>query len=232
MSTPQKCEDLEVGDITIALLNSDNPDAISMFVLTDIDPTVGSIYVTDNAWTGSALATTEGTLKLDIPAGGLDMGTLIGYGTVASPPTEFKSDWTTDGFFDIGINGDQLLIYCLKDDGAANFLWGFNTLADWAPSDLADYGTNTSALPQGLVNGNVAFEDCDNLFWKDPTPGISTSDKSEILAKFLDVENYDCNDDTRWEYDGTSPGNAGAHVDPQACIFFTLCGLFWTWWRS
>lgn len=96
MSTPQKCQDLEVGDITIALLNSDNPDSFSMFVLTDIEATVGSIYVTDNAWTGSEFATNEGTLKLDVPSSGIDMGTLIGYGTIASPPTELKSNWTTE----------------------------------------------------------------------------------------------------------------------------------------
>lgn len=64
MTTPQQCEDLEVGDITITLLNSDTPSALAMFALRDIDATVGSIFVTDNAWTGNDFTTEEGTLEV------------------------------------------------------------------------------------------------------------------------------------------------------------------------
>lgn len=63
---PNACQELEPGDVVIFLVNSDDPDLVALFALEDITKDVGSLYVTDNAWTGSELATNEGTLEVCI----------------------------------------------------------------------------------------------------------------------------------------------------------------------
>lgn len=61
---PNACQALEPGDITIFLMNSDVPTLVAMFALENINPEVGSIFMTDNAWTGSELLAEEGTLEV------------------------------------------------------------------------------------------------------------------------------------------------------------------------
>lgn len=63
-ATPNSCSMLKAGDIPVFLMNSDNPDQIVLFPLSDIDSDVGFLYVTDNAWTGSELMTNEGTYRV------------------------------------------------------------------------------------------------------------------------------------------------------------------------
>ena len=58
------CEELEPGDIVIFLQNSDNPDTVAFFPLTSIPAEVGSLFLTDNAWTGTELLDEEGTLEV------------------------------------------------------------------------------------------------------------------------------------------------------------------------
>lgn len=43
---------------------ADDPDYLAFFALVDIFPEVGSLYMTDNAWTGTDFASEEGTLKV------------------------------------------------------------------------------------------------------------------------------------------------------------------------
>ena len=63
-ATPNTCSNLKPGDIPIFLVNSDNPDQVVFFPLADISPSIGSLYVTDNAWTGTAFAETEGIMEV------------------------------------------------------------------------------------------------------------------------------------------------------------------------
>ena len=163
------------------------------------------------------------TFQLEIPNSGIAQGTLIGYGAVASPPTRFVNDWKEDGFFDINARGDQILIYCLVNATEPHFLWGFNTLKEWDISGLSDYDTNTSALPAELVDvGNVAFDHCDNLFWEDPTPKVSSSDKTENLAKFQDPLNYRCNDRLPWKYEEVEPNSSAANWGHENMLSLTI----------
>lgn len=67
-ATPNKCQELEPGDITIFLLNSDILDTFVFFPLVDIYPEVGSLYVTDNAWTGKEFLKEEGTVQVGLLA--------------------------------------------------------------------------------------------------------------------------------------------------------------------
>lgn len=48
------------------LMNSDDPDSFAIFALATIPPTVGSIYVTDQAWNGSHFLTNSGEVTLEV----------------------------------------------------------------------------------------------------------------------------------------------------------------------
>jgi hypothetical protein len=48
----------------VFLVNSDEPDQVIFFPLVDIPDTVGSLYLTDNAYLGEELATNEGTIEV------------------------------------------------------------------------------------------------------------------------------------------------------------------------
>ena len=61
------CEDLEPGDITIFLANSDLGDGLAFFTLTKIAATVNTLFVTDHAWTGTEFETEEeGTIQVSL----------------------------------------------------------------------------------------------------------------------------------------------------------------------
>jgi hypothetical protein len=64
--TPNACSMLEPGDLPIFLMNSDAPDTLVFFALTDLSEDVGTIFVTDNAWDGTELVNTEGTMQVRI----------------------------------------------------------------------------------------------------------------------------------------------------------------------
>lgn len=63
-ATPNTCSNLKPGDIPIFLVNSDNPDQVVFFPLADISASVGSLYVTDNAWTGTSFVEKEGIMEV------------------------------------------------------------------------------------------------------------------------------------------------------------------------
>lgn len=54
---------MEPGDIAITGVKSLDPDAIYLLALADL-PGGASIYISDNAWTGSSLKTNEGVMKV------------------------------------------------------------------------------------------------------------------------------------------------------------------------
>jgi hypothetical protein len=58
------CSSLKGGDAMVFLVNSDEPDQVIFFPLVDIPDTVGSLYLTDNAYLGEELATNEGTIEV------------------------------------------------------------------------------------------------------------------------------------------------------------------------
>jgi hypothetical protein len=57
------CNGLSPGDVMITAFNSDNPDAVAIVALNEI-AAGATLFMTDNAWTGSAFRTNEGTLKV------------------------------------------------------------------------------------------------------------------------------------------------------------------------
>jgi endonuclease I len=63
-ATPNACSSIKPGDAMVFLMNSDEPDQVIFFPLSEIPETVGSLYLTDNAWDGERLTTTEGTIEV------------------------------------------------------------------------------------------------------------------------------------------------------------------------
>lgn len=63
-ATPNKCQQLEAGDIAIFSVTSDDPDIIALFPLVDVYPEVDALYITDNPWNGTHLLTTESTIQV------------------------------------------------------------------------------------------------------------------------------------------------------------------------
>jgi hypothetical protein len=57
------CNGLSPGDVMITGFNSDNPDAVAIVAVNEI-AAGATLFMTDNAWTGSVFRTNEGTLKV------------------------------------------------------------------------------------------------------------------------------------------------------------------------
>ena len=63
-ATPNECSALSAGDINALIFNSDPIDQIVFFPVSDIAESIGSIYVTDQAWNGTDFVTDEGTIEV------------------------------------------------------------------------------------------------------------------------------------------------------------------------
>lgn len=67
-SPPSKdgsCMGIDYGDVAIIGMRSSDPDTVSLLALADL-PGGSSIYMTDNAWTGSSLKSNEGILRVSL----------------------------------------------------------------------------------------------------------------------------------------------------------------------
>jgi len=133
---------LTTGDLAVIAHNNDNTDQIVLVSMAPIaQGTV--IYLTDNAWTGSALSNVEGTWTYTFPAN-LNAGTRISI-------TPTSVGLTSVGTWDLSTSGDQIFIY----QGSAtspSFIYGFSSRA-WVSSSP---NLNTSLLPSTLTNGKTA----------------------------------------------------------------------------
>ena len=76
--TEGTCDGLAAGDIAIVAFNSKGNDNVLLVALNDV-PGSTTIYLTDNAWSGSSLYANEGVVKLTAPEGGIGKGTVFGY---------------------------------------------------------------------------------------------------------------------------------------------------------
>lgn len=63
-ATPNECSAIIPGGISMFALNSEDPDQVGFFPVDNIPGSVGSLYLTDNAWTGTKLLDNEGTLEV------------------------------------------------------------------------------------------------------------------------------------------------------------------------
>jgi len=93
---------LTPGDLAVIGHNNDNSDQIVLVSMAPIaQGTV--IYLTDNAWTGSALSNVEGTWTYTFPAN-VNPGTRINL-------TPTTAGITSVGTWDLSTSGDQIFVY-------------------------------------------------------------------------------------------------------------------------
>jgi hypothetical protein len=160
---------LTPGDIAVIAHNNDNPDQFAFVALVPIaQGTV--IRFTDNAWNGSALATSEGTLTYTAPSA-LAAGSRVILGT-SSPGV------SVSGTFELNTSGDQIIVYQGTASSPA-FIYAFSSRA-WVTGSVS--GT-TSRIPAGLVNGTTARDfssEVDNGFYNVTS---TSGDKAFILSQ-------------------------------------------------
>jgi endonuclease I len=63
-ATPNACTDLDPGDVSILIFNSDPVDQVVLFPVVDLPASIGSLYVTDKAWNGTDFCTNEGVIEV------------------------------------------------------------------------------------------------------------------------------------------------------------------------
>jgi hypothetical protein len=160
-----------------------------------------------------------------VPREGIQAGQSFGYG--ASSP--FNSQWeAVEGtVFDLGINGDQLLVYCLNADDKPHFLWGFSYNGNWSEPGLADYGTNTSALPEALQTlGHTILPHKDNCLYN----GTQSGRKTDLQAAFMNASNYDCSDEARFEIaDPQSGASSWTSMTTTTVVAMMSLLTMWGW---
>ena len=126
---------LTPGDIAVIGFNGDDPDVIRFVNLVNVAAGT-QVKITDNAWTGTALATAEGTdtwtAATDFPAGTVHTFTPV---TVA-----------------LGTTGDQILLY-QGTSTAPTFVFAVSSRS-WVTGSTS---TTTSRVPAGLTNGTNAL---------------------------------------------------------------------------
>jgi hypothetical protein len=126
-------------------------------------------------------------------------------------------NWTAiDGeeatsIFDLSVLGDQVFTYCLSADGEPHFLWGLSYNGDFLPSNMTNYGFNTSALPESLAEtGHVALSHADNCIYRGP----DQVNKTELRLEFMKPENYECQNDPPFDVEGLGPPSENAALAP------------------
>ena len=155
---------LAAGDILFIGYGTDDPDKFA-FISNTFIPGGTQINFTDNAYTGTALATNEGSTTWTSPAGGIAKGTvvaiqgtnvIVGGGSVGSNNMSYST------------SGDQILAY-QGSSASPVFITGISSTG-WMSSGTTN--SNTSYLPASLaINiSAVSFaSEEDNGYYSGPT---------------------------------------------------------------
>ncbi len=154
--------------------NSDNPDTVVMVATSDIPEGV-TIYMTDNAWTGSTFRSNEGTVKLTTPVGGIPKGKIVTFGDNSlynTPP--FTSLWENDrGNFALSTSGEGIFVYCLTDEDDASSFSHLTALT---------YVSTEVSVPSALSPGTfVQLSHIDNRYY-DGERNVPSSQLRSLIA--------------------------------------------------
>lgn len=98
------------------------------------------------------------------PEDGIPEGSLFGYG----PQSLNEQLWTKDhGTFSLGLEGDNMFLYCLDFWNRIRFLSAFSNVGSWQSPflDASVYGQNGSALPVVLRNNTITLPHKDNYYY-------------------------------------------------------------------
>lgn len=235
------CDEIEIGSVYFLNVNL-YPEIISgegfyqtgegrhgevtLFAFEDLPGNL-DLYLTDRAWDSAANAFVnndveqEGTVVYTTPSSGVPSGLAFGMGNNTLVEDTGGLDWMDVGtnssfWFHLGLDGDQVFLYCLGADGSQRPLAGFSYGGPFLPEAPADtdYGTATSGAPgyfyeptpntsefraqtPGLLVMRPKEECFNRIFWhwqfESPSSGV---------MQFNDLQNA-LSDDTHWV--GTSP---------------------------
>ena len=173
---------LQPGDVAIVGYNFKNPDEFSFITFADLDPGT-IIYFTDCGWTSSnTFRVGEGIVTYTVPAGGKAGGSVITFGIDPGFTTAGVS-----GFWGLSTAGDQILVY-QGSFAAPQFIYALNNNGNAVWQTTAS-DNNTSALPQGLVNGYSAVA----LIEKEDGEyncSSAVTDKNQLLPLISDFNNW------------------------------------------
>lgn len=170
------------GDLAFTGFDADGNDNFAVVTFVNI-PANTTIYFADKGWTGSAFATTEGTLTWNSGEALIPAGTVIGFYNVST----FASSNATSGSIKatnlaLGASGEGLWMY-LGDSPTAptRFLAAIGTAAP-----ATAFGTLDNT---GLVVGSTAIiltTDVDVAAYKGPRTGLN---QSGYIAELNDIVN-------------------------------------------
>ncbi len=154
---------LGVGDIAFTGYQASAPDKVSFVLLKDVD--AGTVLtLSDNAWTGSALNTNEGTSVITF-GGTFTAGTQFNYDATRSAGLKWAIGATTtnlsdvtSGNFALNASGDNIFAY--NGSTAPTTGSDANWVAAIATNAFLTSGAATSSLtylPSAFTLGNTAF---------------------------------------------------------------------------
>lgn len=174
---------LNPGDIAFVQYNADGIDNFAFVALTSI-PAGEVIIFTDNGWISATntFRTGEGIITWTAPLEGVPAGTIV---VISTTPSASLGTVTEVGDLNFSADGDQIIAYQQGDSTvvlAALNNEGSSTFQSSATS------STTSALPQGLVEGEsaVAIAEVDNAVYT----GITTGDLATLQAALNDPGNW------------------------------------------
>jgi len=190
---------LSAGDVVITAIYGDNPDVFSFVPLVDLQPNT-SIVFTDNAWDGTTLLSTEGTITYTAPASTVAKGTriVIEFNATVNEINVLAGGGTGAllGNFGLSTGGDSLLAYTGLPS-SPNFLFSVTTWGAYLTSGTPN--ANQTYLPSTLMVGSTAVSplgvvgppaaEVDNGQYK-PASGLSGT-PSEIRALVANRANWD-----------------------------------------
>ena len=149
------------GDVLIAGAKFDNPDDVVIVFLKTF-PNGVALTITDNGWLASGnWRDNEGTMSLSLPS-------------VAAGQTATLAEMdSVSGSFALSASGDQIFVV---DNGEA--VAGLHTGGGW--SDATD--SSTSALPPGLEDASITFEETPDAYCYDGIRSGTTAELHDALT--------------------------------------------------
>lgn len=174
---------LSAGDLILVTVNADGDKNFDFVPLVDISANT-VICFSDNAWNGSALKSSEGTLKYTA-------GSAVTAGTILSYSGTVSGDWSTeDAGFNPSGSGDNILVF-QGSSSSPTFIYGIGWAkgTSWITNGSAT--ANNSYIPSALSTGDntlVSLSTKDNYQY-DSSNG-SKGTKSDFRYWVSQVSNY------------------------------------------
>ena len=196
------------------------------------------LYLTDRAWNGTDdgfvrdkwpyTLQNEGTVQFTTPPEGIPAGVTFGMGDdldsykygndwvdIDTDNTNYTSSWeNTTYYFHLGIDGDQVFLYCINNDGKDRPIAGISYRNLFL--NYAHYGTTKSSAPSYFPGYNAVMGDinstllvlpestmikqkCEGIFatcwasysflkWKYSAPMDDFIDRPQLKASIMDTQ--------------------------------------------